>query len=251
MGEKMRKVRTEHLFLPCLVLFLSAFVLPSCDECKLPDCCAECGLSETADISGKVVTLSDPPNPVAGATVGLVDGSRVTTSGEDGGWALEDVPDTGVDPWIKITAEGIADSYNSFPLSLVLGQYDLKVMEAASYEFLTSGYDPETRCLIFGVTVGFVSYEYPQETKSLEGVSVGVTPDTLEVKYANEIGLPDPTLTATSSSGVFYVVVPDANSIRRVSLTGTKTGSAFLSGDGPTWPNALVVRGVVDVNFTP
>lgn len=246
----MRRLHTQHLFLLYPVLFLAAFVLASCDDCNLP-ACADCGLSEEADISGKVLALTTPPTPVVGATVGLVNGSRVTTSGEDGGWALNSVPDTGVDPWIQITAEGIADAYNSFPLSLGIDQYDLQVMEEGSYEFLTAGYDPETRCLIFGVAVGFVSYEYPQETQSLEGVSVSVTPDTLDVVYANAIGLPDPTLTETSSSGVFYVVVPDANAIRRVSFTGTKPGSAFVAGESRTWPNAFVVAGLVDINFTP
>ena len=246
----MRKVRTEQLLLISLALFLSAFVLPSCDDCKLPKC-AKCGLSERIDISGKVLTLTTPPNPVAGATVGLVNGSRVTTSGEDGRWSLEGVPDTGVDPWIKITAEGIPDAYNAFPLSLGFDEYDLQVMENSSYEFLTAGYDPATRCLIFGVAVGFVSFDYPQETQGIGGVSVGVTPDTLEVKYLSEGGLPDPTLTETSPSGVFYVVVPDVNTVSRVSFTGTKPGSAFVSGDNPTWPNAFVVAGLVDFNFTP
>ena len=78
-----------------------------------------------------------------------------------------------------------------------------------------------------------------------------MTPDTLKVVYANEAGIPVPTLTETSSSGVFYVVVPDANAIRRVSFTGTKPGSAFVSGESLTWPNAFVVAGLVDFNFTP
>jgi hypothetical protein len=246
----MRKVRTEHLLLLPLVLFLGVFVLPSCDERKLSEL-ANCGLSETVEISGRVLTLANPPIPVAGASVGLVDGSRVTTSGEDGGWALQGLPDTGVDPLLKITAEGYPDAYNSFPVSLGIDQYDLQVMESGSYEFLIGGGDPETRCLVFGVAVGFVSYEYPQETQGIGGVSVRVTPDTLEVIYLSEIGFPDPTLTATSPSGVFYAVVPDANAIRRVSFTGTKPGSAFVSGDNLTWPNSLVVAGVVDFNFTP
>jgi hypothetical protein len=250
MGDKMRKVRTEQFLLLSLVLFLSASVLPSCDECNLPEC-ANCGLSERADISGKVLTLTEPPIAVAGASVGLVNGSGVTTSGEDGGWALQGVPDTGDNPWIKITAAGIPDAYNSFPLSLGFDQYDLQVMEDGSYEFLTSGNDPETRCLVFGVAVGFVSFDYPQETQGIEGVSVSVTPDTLEVKYLSEGGLPDPTLTETSPSGVFYVVVPDVNTVSSVSFTGTKPGSAFVSADNPTWPNAFVVAGLVDFNFTP
>ncbi len=251
----MKKLRTEHFLVVLLVISLSAFLLAACDECKAPGCSGDGGGGDdTATISGKVLAITAaPPYPtVAGATVELEDGSISTTSGEDGSWTLEGVPVTADDPWIKITAEGYPLSFNGFPLSLGIVQYDLQVVDPALYGFFLGGADPETACLVFGAVVGFIDYDYPQEVQPLANATVSVTPNTLDVVYLNDIGFPDADLTETSSQGAFTVVVPDTDEITSISLTGTRPGSTLVGPPPiPTRPGAFVLAGLIDLLYSP
>ena len=252
----MTKLRTEHFLFLFVVFFLSAFLLAACDDCKAPGCDCGNGGEDTVTISGKVlalmIDLSTPPVP--GAIVELEDGGNSTISGEDGSWTLQGVPVTDEDPLIKITSDDYPTTFNAFPLTLGIVQYDLQTIQQLIYDLILAGAgaDPETACVIIGAVVGFISFDYPQEVQPLAGTTVSVTPATLDVVYINDLGQPDPSMTETGSQGSFAVVVPDANAITSISLSGTRPGSQLVAAPSmPTRPGAFVLGGLIDMLFTP
>lgn len=216
-------------------------------------------------LSGKVVAIPFM-DPVPHATIETEDGTLRTTSDDEGEWRLENVP-AATDPFFKITAEGITPSYNKFPLSIKLYQYDLKTMPRlfdALFWFLWRRVDPEgsigaeraKACMIFGSTIGFSSMDYPQEFAFLDQVTVDVTPEDLRVFYLSEsdLPLPDPDLTATSSKGLFLLMVPDATDpdYETVSLEATRPGSEMVGVPAQqTRPGSFIPTGIVDPLFEP
>lgn len=256
----MNKMHTRGWFVIWLVSSMAGLFLTACESDE--GCPPAIELPEAVTISGRVIAIGlTAQTPVSGAIVELEDGSIVTTSGADGFWMLEDVP-TGQDPLIKITAGGspfrYPTAYNSFPLSLGLVQYDLQILDPILsfllvLEDVLAGADPAKLCLMFGAAVGFASMDYPQVVEPLEGATVIVTPAGLTVHYLNETGLADPTLTATSSLGAFYVVVPDATVISTVGLSGTNSEGKPLAGSPaqPTRPGSFIPAGLIDPFYVP
>ena len=265
----MRKLRTEY-FLAVSVFFLSSFLLAACDDCNAPEC-AGGGEPQTATISGKVLALTlnlsnptAPPYlaPVPGATVELEDGSLSTTTDEDAHWTLNGVPVTDADPLIKITApdndeNGEPDyptAFNAYPLTLGITEYDLQTIDPLIYNLLIqgAGADPDTACLVIGAVVGFIDFAYPQQIQPLAGATVSVSPSSLTLVYLNDGGQPDPTMTETGSQGSFAVVIPDANAVTSISLSGTRPGSQLVGAPSmPTRPGAYVLGGLIDLSYTP
>ncbi len=263
-GEKMKKLRAEGCFILFAVFFLSACLLAACDSCNAPECTGEGEAPQTATISGKVLALMiDLSTPVVpGATVELEDGSKSTTADENGHWSLEDVPVTDVDPLLKITApdndeDGEPDyptAFNAFPLTLGITEYDLQTIDPLIYNLLIqgAGADPDTACLVIGAVVGFIDFNYPQQIQPLAGAVVSVSPSSLTVVYINDVGMPDPSMTETGSQGSFAVVIPDANAITSISLSGTRPGSQLIGAPSmPTRPGAFVLGGLIDLLYQP
>lgn len=252
----MKPVRTRTFFWCSWLALLSYPLLFGCgsDTC----CPSEEILPESIRISGRVLSLP-LLSPVPGALVETEDGSLATTSAADGTWALDGVPPI-PDPLLKVTAPGsplpYPVAYNTFPLSAGFLEYDLQVMDPILYlllaaEDILAGADPDKICLLFGAAVGFVSMEYPQVIHPLEGVTVGVQPDSLKVHYLNEAGMADPTLTATSSTGAFYIVVPDATAIPMVGLWGTKPGEPLVGAPVQTRPGSFIPAGLIAPYYVP
>lgn len=164
------------------------------------------------------------------------------------------------DPLLKVTAPGspfpYPGAYNTFPLSAGFLQYDLQVMDPILYllliaEDVLAGAGPSKICLVFGAAVGFVSMDYPPIIQPLEGVTVGVQPDSLKVRYLNQAGMADPSLTATSSTGAFYIVVPDASAIPMVGLWGTKPGEPLVGAPVLTRPGSFIPAGLIAPYYVP
>jgi len=241
----------KFFLLPVLGSLLCILLFSACnpEEIEIPPPAA------FVTISGTVLALTLPlPAPLPDATVELLDGSLSTTSGPDGSWTLENVP-TGQDPVIKVTAEGspfdYLPAYNTFPLSLNLMKYDLQIMDPCLYlimvlDHVLAGASLDDLCLVFGVVVGFTSMD-PLVVQPLAGAKVSVQPDSLDVVYLSEEGMGDPSLIETSSIGAFIVVVPDANTITEIMLTGTLPGSMLVGPPvQPTFPGGFVPAGLVD-----
>ena len=256
----MTRPRTRNCLFFLLVFFLPVFLLVSCDDLTSPP---------PVDLSGKVLDLLTL-GPVAGATVEFADGSRSTTTGEEGcdlnppaascgSWTLQGVPTPTAgdpDPLIRITAKKFAVSYNAFPLSLGILQYDLMVLSSGAFFVLpflmTGGLLPADGCLVLGAVVGFVSTGYTQVVAQLAGAAINVVPNDLTVVYFGETGLPDPDLTATSALGLFGVVVPDATAVTSITLSGSRPGSLLAApASNPVFPGSFVLGGLIDVNYTP
>lgn len=251
----MRELGFRSAFVLVLTAVFSATLFVACGTDELPST----DPPDTVTLSGRV--LSVPAlTPVANATVQTDDGSLRTTSGADGSWTLEGVP-IWPDPFLRIDAPGTPldypTSYNSFPLSMGLVQYDLQIMDPILYLLLIltdvlGGADPDKLCVVFGAAAGFASMHYPQQVVPLEGATVSVVPDSLTINYLTAEGMADPSLDATTESGSFYLIVPDATAITSIQLTGTLSGRP-LSGAAsqPTWPGSFVVTGLIDPFFVP
>ncbi|MEW6441740.1 MAG: hypothetical protein AB1640_12470 [bacterium] len=245
----------KFLFLLLVFAALPAWLFSACDDATCPPCQGGGGGDETLDLSGMVIDLFTY-QPVAGATVELIDGSISTTSGADGSWTLAGLPADADDPLIRIS-QGEFDSYNSFPISLGVTQYDLGVVSPDMFTLMVMGFglNPQTASLILGMVVGFDSIDYPQQQTFLADAVVTVTPPTPATSgpvYLDAAGNPNPALTATSESGAFLAFVPDATAVTSVSVSGTRPGSNLVGpATNPVFPGAFVLTGLIDINYTP
>ena len=267
----MTRPRTRNSLLFLLVFILPVFLLVSCDDPTCPTCGPGGGGEETVDLSGKVLDLTTS-GPIGGATVEFADGSRSTTTSEEGcdddppaescgSWTLADVPtpEPNENPRIRITAAGYADSYNNFPFALGIRQYDLMILSSAGFGFLPPAMAagaplPDGGCLVMGVVVRFVGDPtvYPQSVDQLADAEVIVVPDDLTVVYfgpaAPPFGaLPDPNLTKTSALGLFGIVVPDATGETGVTSI-TLSGTGLAGGLSEVSPDSFVLVGLIDVS---
>ena len=77
-----------------------------------------------------------------------------------------------------------------------------------------------------------------------------MSPVSLQVVYLNDGGMPDPSLTETSSAGSFDIVVPDANIITHISLSGSRGAVDLVASPSyPTLPGGFVLTGLVDPSY--
>jgi hypothetical protein len=138
-----------------------------------------------------------------------------------------------------------------------LVEYDLQIMDPILYFLLIlndvlAGADPDKLCVVFGAAAGFSDMRYPQEVVTLEGVTVSVVPDSLTINYLNAAGAADPSLDATTETGSFYVIVPDATTLTSIELTGTLPERPLAGPPSqPTRPGSFIVSGLIDPYFVP
>ena len=280
-GEKMHSLPEPRIVRPFVGIALALLLLPACSPDETP-----IQPPSTLTISGKVIDLMSQMTPggmppIAGATVKVVsqdpdstcrcecldDGSELAAvSDQNGNWVLKDVPLT-YDPetnqanslLMKVTASGYQTTYDVYNPSLG-DKYDLSVVSKLLYFFLAlgevlSGADPDTLCVMFGAVIGFTDMTYPPTSETIAGATAyavgGTPPEPLEIVYLAESGLPDPALTATSGAGAFYLVVPDAGAVPKVTFSGTKPGVTLVGGDYPACPASVVPAGLIDPFYTP
>jgi hypothetical protein len=214
-------------------------------------------LGQNVTIGGKVLTLANPPAPVAGATVSVYPaGTPSTTTAGDGSWSLS-VP-AGTDPVLKIGATEIAgpcgstphtaETYTQFPLSLLQDyqtepyEYDISAVPQSNMALVTPGY-----CLIIGFALQYTSLGYPAAQTFISGVDVDPEPYAyLEADGATPCYPPD--CTATTASGAWVDMRAGGYS---TAYTGTKTGSTFSGGDVTCVADTANVTGLVDDNLPP
>ena len=247
----MTRPRTRNSLLFLLVFILPVFLLVACDDPTCPTCGPGGGGEETKDISGKV--LEPPPTsaPIAGAKVEVVDQTENALSGEDGTWSLEDLaPDA--DPLIRISGSGLAPSYNGFPLSLGILQYDLLAMPESLFVGTLNAFritNTAAACIVSGAVVRFEDFDYPQVVEPLADAVLTVTPASPAVifLYLDATGqLPAADQTKTSASGAFMVVVPDATAVTSISLSGSRPGTTFPPlPPFATFQGSFVLAGVI------
>jgi hypothetical protein len=233
-----------------LVFILPVFLLVACDDPTCPTCGPGGGGEETKDISGKVLDLTTF-GPVAGATVEVVDGAQGDTTDENGSWSLEGLPPD-QDPLIRISGSGLAPSYNGFPLSLGILQYDLQAMPAWLFSGTLSAFgitNQTPACIVSGAVVRFEDFDYPQVVEPLADAVLTVTPASPAVifLYLDETGAaPAADQTKTSASGAFMVIVPDATAVTSISLSGSRPGTTFPPlPPFATFQGSFVLAGVI------
>ncbi len=277
---KMRQTRSRRMQPIWVALFLTGAVLTACDEEQpvLPP-------ADTVTLSGRVLEMP-LQTPLAGATVQLITNEFLlqnpeyvrtcecegnlcsvwTTSDAEGTWTME-VPvkyDDRLAPsdlLIKVSKGRNPPQYNLFSLSTGT-QGDLQVLNPFFYflfalNALVGGADPDEVAVLFGVAIGFVDLSYPPEIATLPGVTItaegGSPPEELPITYLGETALPDPSLNATSSLGVYYVSVPNANEdgAPLIRVSGSKEGSVFVGGYYPACPGSSTGVAVIDPYFQP
>jgi len=272
----MKQSRIRPSLAAFLVLLLIATLLGACDEegCLCPP-------PETITISGTVLDMPFA-TPLAEATVQLItneftltDPNYVrpcdcqgdlclarTTSNAEGLWAM-DVPvkyDEKLAPFsmlIKVSKGAGPPQYNLFQPGGT-NQGDLQLLSSSFFDlFADPAADPEALAVMFGVAIGFIDPAYPQKIAMIPSVKVtalgGDPAEQFPITYLGEAGLPDPELTKTSSMGVFYFTVPDANegAAPSIKISGEKPGSVFVSSYFPACPGSCSGVAVIDPYFTP
>lgn len=277
---KMRQTRSRRMQPILLGLCMTGALLTACDEEQpvLPP-------AETVTLSGRVLEMPFQ-TPLAGATIQLITNEFLlqdpgyarpceceedlcsvwTTSNGEGLWTME-VPvkyDEALAPsdlLVKVSKGSDPPQYNLFSLSFGT-QGDLQVLNPFFYflfalNALIGGADPDEVAVLFGVAIGFIDVSYPQEIATLPGVRItaegGSPPQELPITYLGETGLPDPRLNATSSLGVYYVSVPNANEdgAPLIRISGSKEGSVFVGGYYPACPGSSTGVAVIDPYFEP
>jgi hypothetical protein len=263
-----------------LVLLLIATLLGACDEEQVVP-----PPPETVNASG-IVWEMPLQTPLAGATVQLItneftltDPNYVrpcdcqgdlclarTTSNAEGLWAME-VPVKYDEKWapfnmlIKVSKGTGPPQYNLFQPGGT-NQGDLQILNPVFFflfalDALAGGADLGDLSVMFGVAIGFIDPAYPQKIAMMPGVKVmalgGDPAEQFPITYLGEAGLPDPELTETSSLGVFYFTVPDANegAAPSIKVSGDKPGSVFVSSYFPACPGSSGSAAVIDPYFKP
>ena len=272
----MKQSRIRPSLAAFLVLLLTAALLGACDEegCLCPP-------PETITISGTVLDMPFA-TPLAEATVQLITNELTltdpnyvapcdcqgdlclarTTSNAEGLWAME-VPvkyDEKLAPFnmlIKVSKGAGPPQYNLFQPGGT-NQGDLQLLSSSFFNlFADPTADPDALAVMFGVAIGFIDPAYPQKIAMIPGVKVtalgGDPAEQFPITYLGEAGLPDPELTETSSMGVFYFTVPDANedAAPSIKVSGEKPGSVFVSSYFPACPGSCSSAAVIDPYFKP
>jgi len=265
-----------------LVLLLIATLLVACDEEQVVP-----PPPETVNASG-IVWEMPLQTPLAGATVQLItneftltDPNYVrpcdcqgdlclarTTSNAEGLWAME-VPVKYDEKWapfnmlIKVSKGTGPPQYNLFQPGGT-NQGDLQILSPGFFllfalDALVGGADLRDLSVMFGVAIGFIDPAYPQKFAMMPGVKVtalgGDPAEQFPITYLGEevFPPPDPPLTETSSLGVFYFTVPDANegAAPSIKVSGDKPGSVFVSSYFPACPGSSGSAAVIDPYFKP
>ena len=276
----MRQMRIRPVLFASLALYLIASLLVACDEEQVVP-----PPRETVTASGMVWEMP-LQTPLAGATVQLITNeftltdpnyvrpcecqgdlcSVRTTTDADGFWTM-DVPVIYDENWapldmlIKVSKGRNPPQYNLF--SVAQGsQGDLQILNPIFYllfalEALLDGADPNNLAVMFGVAIGFVDMDYPQEIATIPGVTItaegGDPVVEFPITYLSETGLPDPNLTETSALGVYYFSVPDANedAAPSIKISGDKPDTVFVTSFFPACPGSSTGVAVIDPYFKP
>lgn len=276
----MKNFHTQPILPAFLVLLLTASLLVACDEEQVVP-----PPPETVTASGVVLEMP-LQTPLAGATVELISNEffiddpdfvrtcecqgdlcavRTTSDGE-GRWTM-DVPVKYNDMWaplnmlIKVSKGTGPPQYNLFQPGGT-NQGDLQMLNPIFYflfalDALIGGADPDELAVMFGVAIGFVDMDYPQEIATIPGVTITAQgndpPEEYTITYLSETGLPDPGLTETSALGAYYFSVPDARATAApaIKVSGDKPDSVFVTSFFPACPGSTTGVAVIDPYYQP
>ena len=283
----MRQLAVRPILFSSLALLLAASLLVACSQDNVVP-----PAPSTVTASGLVYEMP-LQTPLAGATVQLISNEFFiddpdfvrtcycegdlcnywTTSNAQGQWEME-VPVkyneslVPLNMLMKVSKGTNPPQYNLFqpggtnPGAGGTNQGDLQILSPIFYflfalDALLDGADPNELAVMFGVAIGFVDMDYPQDIATIPGVAItGEGGDPVEefpITYLSDTGLPDPNLTETSALGVYYFSVPDANldAAPEVYLSGTKPGSTFVDGYYPACPGSSTGIAVIDPYYRP
>ena len=283
----MRQLRIRPVLLYSLALLLSASVIVACGQDQVVP-----PAPRTVTASGLVYEMP-LQTPLAGARVQLISNEFFiddpdfvrtcecegdlcdvwTTSDAQGRWAMV-VPVKYNDKLaplnmlIKVSKGTNPPQYNLFqpggtnPGAGGTNQGDLQILHPLFFflftlDALIGGADPNDLALMFGVAIGFVDMDYPQEIETIPGVAItgegGDPAEDFPISYLSDTGLPDPNLTETSALGVYYFSVPDANldAAPQIHVSGTKPGAALVDGYYPACPGSATGVAVIDPYYRP
>ena len=276
----MRQPRIRPILFTHLVMVLTASLLLACGQDDIyppPD--------EPVRASGIVLEMP-LSTPLGGARVQLISNAFFiddpnfvrscecepdvcdvwTTSDAEGRWEM-DVPVkynemlAPLNMLIKVSYGSYPPQYNLFQPGGT-NQGDLQILNPIFYflfvlDALIGGANLNDLALMFGVAIGFADPAYPPEIATIGGVEItgqgGDPTEEFPITYLADAGLPDPGLTETSSLGVYYFTVPDANlhAAPQIQVEGTKPGSAFVGGYYPACPGSATGVAVIDPYYIP
>jgi hypothetical protein len=276
----MRRLRIRPFLFHSLALFLAASLLVACSQENVVP-------PAPGTVTASGVVLEMPlGEPLAGATVQLISNEFYiddpdfvrscdcegdlcnvwTTSDAEGRWEM-DVPVkynerlAPLNMLIKVSQGTNPPQYNLFQPGGT-SQGDLQLLSPVFYflfglDALLGGADPNDISVMLGVAIGFIDMDYPQEIATIPGVAItaegGDPVEAFPISYLSESGLPDPGLNETSSLGVYYFSVPNANDdvAPQIYLKGTKPGSSFVDGYYPACPGSSTGVAVIDPYYQP
>jgi|GEM_PF-1615328 len=276
----MRQLRIRPILFYSLALLLTASLLVACGQDPVyppPE--------ETVTASGIVLEMP-LQTPLAGARVQLISNAFFiddpnfvrscdcepglcdvwTTSDAQGRWEME-VPVkytealAPLNMLMKVSKGTYPPQYNLFQPGGT-NQGDMQILNPIFYflfvlDALLDGANPNDLALMFGVAIGFVDMDYPQEIATIPEVVItgegGDPAEEFPITYLSDTGLPDPDLDETSSLGVYYFTVPDANlnAAPQIQVEGTKPGSSFVGGYYPACPGSATGIAVIDPYYRP
>jgi len=280
----MKQSRIQVIIFAFLALLLTASLIVACDEEQVVT-------PPPATVLASGIVLDMPRQlPLAGATVQLISNEFFiddpdfvapcdcegdlcdvwTTSDDQGRWEME-VPVKYTEMWaplnmlIKVSKGTGPPQYNLFQPGGT-NQGDLQILNPGFYVLfaLTSGSSLSDLiggqlAVFLGVAIGFIDTDYPQEIQPIEGVTVtaegGDPAEEFRIIYLSDNpllpGLPNPALTETSTLGVYYFSVPDANGAPSIKVSGDQPGSVFVTSFFPACPGSSTGVAVIDPFFNP
>lgn len=285
----MRQLPVRPVLLCSLALLLAASLLVACGQDEVvppaPKNVMASGMVYEIGLEGQ--------KPVAGARVQLISNEFFiddpdfvrscdcegdlcdvwTTSDAEGRWEME-VPvkyNESLVPYNMLMKASVGTNppqYNLFqpggtnPGAGGTNEGDLTILHPLFYflfglDALLGGANPADMSVMMGLAIGFIDMDYPQQIATIEGVAItaegGDPVEEFPISYLSESGLPDPGLSETSSMGVFYFSVPDANvaAAPQIHVSGTKPGSALVDGYYPACPGSSTSVAVIDPYYRP